>query len=98
MASQKESNDSSATLNLYRDGLLPLTPRLLPRQQAAAYIGRSVRFLDKMSCEIRPQIGYIRLCPNGDKLYPKELLGAFIDRCIQRQVPAHLLPPASLAA
>lgn len=77
---------------------LGLQPRLLTRPQAAAYIGRSVRALDKLSPEIGPQLGYIRLSPGGDKLYPKELLDAFIDRCIQSQVPTHLLPLDSLAA
>ena len=85
---------------LAKQDLVPLgiQPRLLTRHQAAAYIGRSVRALDKLSPEISPQLGSIRLSPGGDKLYPRELLDAFIDRCIQNQVPTHLLPLASRAA
>ena len=101
MDSQRDSTDSSATaaIRFYEaTGLLPLAPRLLNRHQAAAYIGRSVRVLDKLSPDVRPQIGYIRLSSRGDKMYPKDLLDAFIDRCIQAQVPAHLLPAASMAA
>ncbi len=76
-------------------GLAPLRPRLLTQHQAAAYLGRSVSALKALSVDADPQIGAIRLTPRGDRLYPVELLDAYIDRCIAEQVPRHLLPLAA---
>ncbi len=103
MDSQKEPKDSSAATTFGLGGMrsdrLPyLAPRLLTRQQAAQYLGCSVRVLDKLSPRISSHIGYVRLVEGGDKRYPIDLLDAFIDRCIDSQVPTHLLASASLAA
>lgn len=77
---------------------LGLRPALLNRQEAAAYLGVSVRLLDKLSTRVNPRIGYVRLMEAGDKRYPVTLLDAYLSRCIEEQVPRHLLPEAHLAA
>ena len=74
---------------------LGLRPALLTRQQAAAYLGVSVRRLYTLSTSVNPEIGYIRLGGDGDKRYPVELLDGYIARCIQTQVPHYLLAEAA---
>ena len=78
--------------------LQPAPPRLLTRAQAAAYLNIAVRTLTKLTPDVGPEIGYIRLTPNGDKRFPRELLDAYVDSKIEEQVGRHLLPPNTLAS
>jgi len=70
---------------------LGLRVAVLNRQEAASYLGISVRVLDKLSPRVNPKIGYIRLTDDGDKRFPVSLLDAYLERCIEAQVPQHLL-------